>query len=70
MQEVRYKGMNEQELREKQNILMTEYKEWKDLQGEFSYQNEDWHICEQEKERISEECESIRRILYEMGCCE
>ena len=62
--------MNEQELRDKQKALMAEYEEWQDLQGECADQNEDWHICEQEKQRLAEECDSIRRTLLEMGCCE
>lgn len=62
--------MNEQELKANQKALMKEYEDWHDLQGEFNSDTKEWHDCEQEKQRLSEECDGIRRILFEMGCCE
>ena len=61
--------MMEQELKDQQNDLMEQYKELEDLQGKFSNPdaNQAWHVCESEKQKISEECDKIRRELYEMG---
>ena len=41
-----------------------------DLQGKFTDPDasQAWHVCEQEKQKILEECDKVRRELYEMGC--
>lgn len=70
MQEMRANGMRNQELKDQQNDLMEQYKEMEDLQGKFTDPDasQAWHVCEQEKQKILEECDKVRRELYEMGC--
>ena len=62
--------MGEQELISKQNLLMSEFSEWNNLQAEYKDCSKEWHDCESEKEKIMDECENIRQTLLEMGCCE
>lgn len=58
-----------QELIEKQNSLMKERNKLNDLQADCRDMGK-WHNYEREKERLEDECESIRLILEEMGCCD
>ena len=67
---MRANGMRVQELKDQQNDLMEQYKEMEDLQGKFTDPDasQAWYVCEQEKQKILEECDKVRRELYEMGC--
>lgn len=67
--EMRANGMRDQELKDQQNDLMEQYKETEDLQGKFTDSDaiQAWHVCESEKQKILEECDKVRRELYEMG---
>lgn len=50
-------------LKEKQNQLMKQYAEWKDLQGEFP---EEYGLCHAEMDRADWICEKIRRKIHEL----
>ena len=58
-----------QELIEKQNSLMKERNKLNDLQADCRDIGK-WRKYEREKERLEDECESIRLILEEMWCCD
>lgn len=64
--------MTEIELKKKQQALLKEKDDWEELQSDYlrNSQKEEWHICSQEIQRLSEEIDNIRRQLFEMGCCE
>ncbi len=64
--------MTEIELKKKQQALLKEKDDWEELQSDYlrNCQKEEWHICSQEIQRLSEEIDNIRRQLFEMGCCE
>lgn len=57
-----------QKLIEKQNSLMKERDKLNDLQADC-HDVDKWHNIERQKEKLEYECESIRLILCEMGCC-
>lgn len=61
--------MTERELIAKQEELMEKRDKLNDLQADCRDMDK-WHKYEREKERLEDECESIRLILRETGCCE
>lgn len=63
--------MTEIELKKKQQALLKEKDEWEELQIEYlrNCQRVEWQICSEEIQRLLEEADYIRRILFEMGCC-
>ena len=58
-----------QELIEKQNSLMKEREMLESMQTEHSNDEEFYHYCQLNMDRLDEEAEQIR-ITLEMGCCD
>lgn len=56
-------------LAEQQNKMVQEREEWRQIQTDFSYDEDFYKFCEWKINLLNEEIEQIRHVL-EMGCCE
>ena len=54
---------------EQQKKIMQEYKEWEQMQTDYSYDENFYRFCEWKMNTLDEEAEQIRYVL-ESGCCE
>ena len=54
---------------EQQNKMVQEREEWRQIQTDFSYDEDFYKFCEWKINLLNEEIEQIRHVL-EMGCCE
>lgn len=58
-----------QALIKRQAELMQERDLWKQMQTDFSYDQDFYRFCQWKMNLLDEEAEQIRHVL-EMGCCE